>query len=46
MQKAGEVKSAYVVFINFTAQGIRTISDWLDRVSNARQAIEKAGGSL
>ena len=36
----------YVVLINFTGQGIRTISDWPDRVDKARQAIEKAGGSL
>ena len=38
--------STYVVLINFTEQGIRTISEWPDRVDNARQAIEKAGGSL
>lgn len=38
--------STYVVLINFTEQGIRTISDWPGRVDNARQAIEKAGGSL
>ena len=38
--------STYVVLINFTEQGIRTISEWPDRVDNARQAIEKAGGRL
>lgn len=36
----------YVVLINFTEQGVKTIKDVSKRQAAARQAFEKAGGKL
>ena len=36
----------YIVLVDFTDQGIRTIRDAPQRMDNARRAIETAGGTL
>ena len=36
----------YIVLINFTEQGIKTIKDLPKRVQAAREAVEKAGGKF
>lgn len=36
----------YIVLINFTEQGMKTIKDLPKRVQAAREAMEKAGGKM
>ena len=36
----------YVILINFTEQGVKTIKDLPKRVRSAREAMEKAGGKM
>ncbi|MDX6380534.1 MAG: hypothetical protein QOI57_1558 [Rubrobacteraceae bacterium] len=38
--------STYVVLLNFTDQGIRTVRDTLDRTERAAQWAQKHGGSI
>jgi len=36
----------YIALINFTEQGIKTISDWDKRLANGRKMLEESGGRL
>ncbi len=36
----------YIALINFTEQGIKTISDWDKRLANGRKMLEESGGKL
>jgi uncharacterized protein with GYD domain len=36
----------YIALINFTEQGIKTISDWDKRLENARKMLGESGGKL
>src|SRR5687767_12052171 len=36
----------YIMLINFTEQGVKTIGDWDNRLVNGRKMIEEAGGKL
>ena len=40
------VLSSYVVFGNWTEQGIKQVSDAPERIKKTRGMIEKAGGSM
>lgn len=36
----------YIILVNFTEQGIKTVKDLPKRVQGARQAVEKGGGKV
>lgn len=38
--------ASYILLINFTDQGIRSIKTWPDRVAAARDLVESYGGSI